>query len=244
MNNKSTWTEEQLIVLVQHWHRMSNKDVGEMIGKSEGAVRQKAEKYITKDMMKKRRWSEYEVNLLMKLYGTMSLPDLSERMKRSERAIQEQVKKHEGTFNTEVLVEVYKTTDVAGFMGLTQASVHRHMQKGKIPFYQINRRSIIKQSDFWEWLPNNFVMVKFKDIKSEFELESPEWYRKIIVEKKRELRDDRTGEEWTSKEDALLWAEMMKGTPYSVIAEQLNRGKWGVTHRASYLSKKKMKIAN
>lgn len=242
--SESNWTEEDLKFLVKHWHKLSNVEIGRRIGKTESAVRNKASKYITKDMIKKRRWSEYENDLLLKLYGTMSLTDLSKRMKRSERALQEQVKRLEGTFNTEILVEVYKTTDVAGFMGLTQSWVHRLMQKGEIPFYKINKRCIIKQCDFWEWLPNNFDKVKFKDILSEFELESPEWYKNIIKEKKRESINNKSREQWNSKEDAVLWSEMMKGTPYHIIAEQLNRGKWGVTHRASYLSKKKMKVSN
>jgi len=237
---ESNWTEEQLQYLIKNWHKMPNTQIGNAIGKTESAVRNKADKIITFEMMRGRRWSDYEDELLRKLYGTMSIADLSERMKRTTSAIEGRMRSLEGTANGALLQAFYTTQNVAGFLGVTLPAVKRRINKTDIPFFKINVNHFIKEEDFWEWLKDNLEQANYKTITEEYELLAPEWYRKIIKQKKRELRNNNSHKEWDSKEDALLWAEMLKGTSYKQIAVILNRSYCSVRHRVSYLSKKKM----
>ena len=146
----------------------------------------------------------------------------------------------EGCSDFMALQDVYNTEDIAGFLGVSKSILTRRIAKSDIPFYRVNKKYVIKHDDFWNWLSGNLDKVNFKSITTEYELLAPKWYSDIISQKKRELMNIKSFSKWTSREEALLWSEMLKGTTYKEIAEMLGRGKNGVAKKAVELSKKKM----
>lgn len=238
------WTEKEINYLVKHWHKISNKEIAEKLGRTESAVSTKATKYITFEMMHSRHWSKHEDELLLRGYGVISLEELSNRLKRGEEAIKIRLRKLEGTSELYMFQEMYTSTEVAGFLGVSLKSISNYVKRGEISFEKDSRYYVIKQEVFWEWLKDNLHKPQYRTITEEYELNSPKWYRDIIIEKKRQLRNTKLNEYWSSKEDAILWAEVMKGTPQRVIGKMLNRSRVSVSHRLCYLSKKKMKVVN
>jgi len=239
--SKNSWTQEQLDILVKNWHKMSNAEIGKMIGKTGDMVKNKAQSYITFDMMNGRHYSKYEDELLRKLYGTMSMEDLSNRMKRTPLSLERRIRIVEGCSDFMSLQDVYNTEDIAGFLGISKSILTRRIAKSNMPFYRVNKKYVIKHDEFWNWLNSNLHKANFNNITTEYELLAPKWYSDIIIRKKRELRNIKSFTKWTSREEALLWSEMMKGTPYKVIAEMLGRGKNGIAKKAVELMKRKMK---
>lgn len=237
---KSNWTDDELKFLVKHWHKISNKEIAEKLGRTEQNVKDKANKIITFEHMSNRKWSEYENELLRKLYGTINLDNLSKRLKRTKGAILKQIFKLEGTKSALVIQPLYSVDDVCEFIGLSRNTIIRRINAGVIPFFKVNRQFVIKDDVFWRWLKDNLHEPNYNNISDEVLMFVPEWYSKIISEKKRELREDRKNKPWTSHEDALLWSMMLKGMSHRIIAENLNRGRSSISHRASHLSKKKM----
>ena len=238
---ESKWTENDLKILTKYWHKVPNKEIGLMIGKSGGAVRLKAEKYITIEMRKSSKWSEFEDKLLLELYGTMPIEELSERMKRTERSIFERLKRMEGTQNVTVFQDVYTCSDIALFLGLNRNTITMMYKRNQLPMNKISsRKALIETEVFWDWLKDNLDIPNYLNIKDSTQLISPEWYQEVIKKKKQEDKDNKSRTKWSSKEDALLWAEIMKGTPYKEIAEKVNRTVPSVACRVVRLTKKKM----
>ena len=181
----SGWTEKEEKYLIKWWHRKSNKEIGIDLGKSETSVRNKADEIITFEMMNKRHWSEYEEKLLQRLYGTIYIEELCRRMKRTKDSIRNKIKSLEGTIDPSQLKSLYSTLQISEFLGLSDVKVRDMFNKGEIPLFKVNTwRLIIKQDDFWNWLKDNLHTPNYKKITDEAELESPEWYRKIIKEEK------------------------------------------------------------
>ena len=241
----SGWTEKEEKYLIKWWHKKSNKEIGIDLGKTEQNVNAKANKIITFEMMSGRKWSEYEDELLRKLYGTMPMEELSNRMKRSERAIVERLKKIEGSHSVSIIQDVYTCGDISLFLGLHKETVLRMYKREQIPMHKLSVKKIVMDSEkFWEWLKYNLDVPNYLNIKDSTQLVSPKWYQELIKENKQKNKDNKSYTEWSSKEDALLWAEMMKNTSYKEIAVKLNRTVPSVANRVIRLTKKKMKMAN
>ena len=237
---KSTWTEKELKYLVKHWHKDSNSEIARKINKTESSVRQKAEKIVTFDMMKKRKYSKYEDELLRNLYGTMPIEELSNRMKRSIASLKKRIYVLEGTADYTVLQDVYSTIEIAGFLGIDDSTLRDRLASSDMPFYKIKNKNVIKHDDFWNWLKVNLDKPNYRTIKSEYELLAPKWYSDVIIKKKRELSSNNQGKPWNSIDEALVWSEMLKGTPYSEIAKMLKRSVYSIQHKVKCLSKKRM----
>jgi len=90
INENKNWSEDEIQFLKNNYTTMSYKRIGELLGRTDGAIRAKMHDL---QLIKKTFWSEDELTFLKENYQLLTYKELSEHLQRSEDAIQLKLRK-------------------------------------------------------------------------------------------------------------------------------------------------------
>lgn len=244
---KYEWTEEQDEFIKKNFRKTKNTKIAENLGLDRTVVERRIAKIIPPLFRQFKNWTSIEDDILFQYYGKVSMEKLCHMLRRSNASILMRLHYLEGSTDMASVGGFLKPSDIATFMGVRPETVRDWINKNILLAYKHEKKFLIEEEYFWNWLKNNTERVNFIKVEEYVLYTVPEWYSEIVKAKQKEIYSDKAklkyGKPYTSTENALMLNLFDKGWSFKDIANEVDRTKDGVRHQLWRLSKERLEKA-
>ena len=241
----NTWTEEEIINLIQLSKKYRLEDIAKIMNKTENAVYLKARKMGISLEQERRKWTKEDEQTLSELWGTMKIEQLSKKLNRSIYSLKvKAVRMGLGSMmsnNTDILT----ISDMTDILKITRDKITTWIKLG----LKVKEKSITMNKSFYyvEWEELIIFLKEHQDLWDSTSVdlymlgEEYDWLKekrkKDIINKPIEYR------KWTKDEEFKIIRLFGLGYSYLEIGKIINRSEWAVRNKLNslgyYLSNRK-----
>jgi transposase len=240
---RKNWTDDQDTFLKENIDTMSNREIGEHLGKVASSVVTRIKVLNLEWKEKVRRWTDEEDDYLLNHYGSAPLKHISESLQRTVKALESRLNRL-GVYGAKANTINITVYELAEGLQVDVHTVYNWIKNNKMPYKKIVAKTrefmLIDVLIFWGWIEQNRGLINFYKVPKNALVPEPDW-----VDKQRDIdyltRPRNENKNWSEEEDARLRNMFYgEGRTQKEIGELMGRSARGIQKRLDRLRKTKV----